>query len=94
MAALMLALIPAVAGCAGSGAKSDPWTYALSRSVYPELFDTPSEDRPFADATTPGGTRSGSGAEALLYVGVIALPFLLDTAFLPIALPRDLICAR
>ena len=73
-----------LSACSTPRGSREPWVYIMSRNYYPTAFD--------GGEVCASVVQSGSSETALLaLVAVFALPFLLDTAFLPITIPHDLI---
>ena len=76
-----------LASCASSRAASEPWVYALSREFY-TASTAASLNSSFAYSPS---SQCGAESAALVYVCIYALPFVLDTAVLPITIPHDLL---
>lgn len=80
-ARLVVFLTLLLAGCQSTG----PWTFAVTRSAWGE--ERADERAAFAeDLATRGRSEPDPG-----FLFLLLLPPALDLAFLPVALPRDLV---
>ena len=82
-AALALAIVLAGSGCAATSSR-DPGVYAISRECY---FESDSAGSFLASSLS----NNCSEEAAVVALAVFALPFVLDTALLPVTVPHDLL---
>lgn len=73
-----------LSACSTPRGTREPWVYIMSRNFYPSVMD---DGQLFASIAQDGRSETA----LLAVVAVFALPFVLDTAFLPITIPHDLI---
>ncbi len=80
---LLACTLLTLSACSTPRGSGEPWVYILSRHFYPAAFE---DGELFASIAQDGSSESA----VLVAVAVFALPFVLDTVFLPIAVPHDL----
>jgi hypothetical protein len=79
---LLASVLLAPLGCSSP---RESWTYALSR----EFYDSAHWKQPWTPPIQQGGS-----CEAVALVAIFLLPFLIDTAILPVTATHDLLVTR
>ncbi len=73
----------AFSACSTPQVSHEPWVYIMSKNFYPAAMK---DGELFASIAQDGRSECA----VLVVVAVFALPFVLDTVFLPVTVPHDL----